>query len=120
MTGPTSKQAPTIQPQVAVSQAVPRVSTAQVRAAIPPAPLSARSCAQALFVDPAPSDFVSRRASDGMLELGGTLYFGAGTNIYGLAAQKEFYGDASYLRQLFTAFKAEGVNVMRIWCVKSR
>ena len=66
-------------------------------------------------MDPAPNEFVKRR-SDGQLELGGNLYFGAGTNNYGLAAQKELYGNAATIRQLFTAYKAEGVNLIRTWC----
>lgn len=73
------------------------------------------SVAQAVYVDPAPTSFVTR--TNGQLQLAGRRYFGAGANNYGLAAQKEVYNNATYLRELFDAYKSEGVNVLRIWYV---
>lgn len=39
----------------------------------------------------------------------------APTTTQGLAAQKEFYSNVTYLRQLMAGYKMEGVNLLRIW-----
>lgn len=54
-----------------------------------------------------------------MLELGGKLFYSAGANNYGLAAQGEVYRNATYLRQIFTAYRAAGVTVIRTWCASA-
>ena len=110
LSGSSSQQAPTLQPPTSQG-----INAAQVcgRASKKTGTMHHQ---QAVYTDPAPNEFVKLRASDGQLELGGKLYFGAGANNYGLAAQKEFYGNVAYLRQLFNAYKSEGVNVIRTWC----
>ncbi len=71
---------------------------------------------QQQYVDPAPNSFVTR-GTDGSLLLNGRRYFGFGATNYGLAAQPEFYAGPGIVRNIMQGYKAEGVNVLRIWYV---
>ncbi len=55
------------------------------------------------------------RGPDGSLMLNNQRYFGFGSNNYGLAAVPEVYGNATLMREIMQGYKAEGINVLRIW-----
>lgn len=118
--GTTSQRAPRVAPGVPDPRYFAALKTQSAEEAgdieINPIPATSQQLSTAQYVDPAPNNFV-RRSVDGSLVLMGRRYFGFGTNNYGLAAQPEIYGNATFIRQLMQAYKAEGINVLRIWYV---